>query len=192
MAASKTPLGFQTPASNELVRNGADEISANALKSDELFTDTRGRVGSLEAGKALDPGLVEDPDNPGTYFLEPDTNLAPDPVNPGFYLLPAVDASPRRIVSIGADGILPENVTLWGGAPVGGGGGAAFPEGPLPTTSLTAGTNLIVRKVNGVWPARPTSRADVVVTWVGADPDPAIVSSGTGGALNNVDLRMWF
>jgi len=55
---------------------------------------------------------------------------------------------------------------------------------------LPAGSVVAVRKVDGVWPARPTARADIVVHWVGADPDPVIVASGTGGALDNVDVRI--
>jgi hypothetical protein len=54
---------------------------------------------------------------------------------------------------------------------------------------LPAGTTLTVTKSGGVWPARPTSRSDVIVQWKGADPSPPIVSSGTGGMLDNVDMR---
>lgn len=55
---------------------------------------------------------------------------------------------------------------------------------------LPAGTTLTVTKSGSTWPARPTSRADIVVAWKGADPSPAIVSSGTGGMLDNVDYRL--
>jgi hypothetical protein len=55
---------------------------------------------------------------------------------------------------------------------------------------LPAGTTLTVLKSGGVWPARPTSRADVIVAWKGADPSPSIVSSGTGGMLDDVDYRL--
>jgi len=55
---------------------------------------------------------------------------------------------------------------------------------------LPAGTTLTVAKAAGVWPARPTSRTDIIVQWKGPDPSPAIVGSGTGGMLNNVDIRM--
>jgi hypothetical protein len=57
-----------------------------------------------------------------------------------------------------------------------------------PITALPAGSTLTVIK-SGTWPARPTSRADIVVIWKGADPSPSIVSSGTGGMLDNVDIR---
>lgn len=191
MTITRTPLGLHQPTDDEMVKKGAQVISHNAGVTDTLLGDTRNRVGGLEAERALDPGLIEDPDHPGLFFLAPDTTLAPDNANPGFYLLPGVESTTQRIVTVGPDGVLPLSVTLAGYVePTPGGGGASFPEGPLPTTSLTAGTNLVVRKVDGVWPARPTDRADITVTWVGADPDPAIVSSGTGGALNNVDLRM--
>lgn len=55
---------------------------------------------------------------------------------------------------------------------------------------LPAGTTLTVLKSGGVWPARPTARADLIVAWKGADPSPSIVSSGTGGMLDNVDYRL--
>lgn len=62
--------------------------------------------------------------------------------------------------------------------------------GVVPVDDLPAGSTVVVRKSGASWPARPTSRSDIIVFWVGADPDPAIISSGTGGALNNVDIRM--
>lgn len=55
--------------------------------------------------------------------------------------------------------------------------------------NLPAAVTLTVVKSAGVWPARPTARTDIVVQWKGPDPSPAIVSSGTGGMLNNVDIR---
>jgi|GEM_PF-6479104 len=55
---------------------------------------------------------------------------------------------------------------------------------------LPAGSTLTVAKAAGVWPARPTSRTDIIVQWKGADPSPSIVSSGTGGMMDNVDIRM--
>lgn len=60
----------------------------------------------------------------------------------------------------------------------------------VPTVAdLPAGSTLSVSKAGGVWPARPTSRADITVIWKGADPSPAIVASGTAGMLNG-DLRV--
>lgn len=55
--------------------------------------------------------------------------------------------------------------------------------------TLPAGTTLTVVKTGSTWPARPTSRADLIVQWKGADPSPGIVSSGTGGMLDGVDVR---
>lgn len=55
---------------------------------------------------------------------------------------------------------------------------------------LPAGTTITVQKSGGTWPARPTARTDVFVAWKGADPSPAIVSSGTGGMLDGVDYRL--
>lgn len=72
---------------------------------------------------------------------------------------------------------------LWKNAASQGGGSS-------PTyANLPAGTTLTVIKSGGTWPARPTSRADIIVQWKGPDPSPAIVSSGTGGMLDNVDMR---
>lgn len=56
--------------------------------------------------------------------------------------------------------------------------------------TLPAGTTITVLKNGTTWPARPTSRTDIIIAWKGADPSPAIVSSGTGGMLNNVDYRL--
>lgn len=64
------------------------------------------------------------------------------------------------------------------------------PSAPTVAT-IPAGSTLTVDKdpVTG-WPARPTARADVTVAWRGPDPSPPIVSSGTGGMLDNVDYRL--
>lgn len=72
------------------------------------------------------------------------------------------------------------------------------------------GTTITIRKdpTTGFWPAsydsagrpvftggsasagvRPTASADVIVVWKGPEPSPAIVASGTGGMLDNVDVR---
>jgi hypothetical protein len=61
--------------------------------------------------------------------------------------------------------------------------------GAVTAANLPAGSVMFVRK-SGTWPSRPTSRSDITVFWIGADPDPSIVSSGTGGMLNNVDMRI--
>lgn len=54
--------------------------------------------------------------------------------------------------------------------------------------NLPAGTTVTIVKA-GTWPARPTARTDIIVIWKGADPSPPIVSSGTGGMLDGVDMR---
>ena len=61
--------------------------------------------------------------------------------------------------------------------------------GAITYADLPSGSTLTVSKSGSTWPARPTSRADVVVHWKGPDPSPSIVSSGTGGMLDNVDIR---
>lgn len=63
-------------------------------------------------------------------------------------------------------------------------------SGGVPTlANIPAGSTITVAKAGGVWPARPTSRSDIIVHWKGPDPSPSIVSSGTGGMLDNVDMR---
>lgn len=58
---------------------------------------------------------------------------------------------------------------------------------PIGYADLPAGVTITVFKSAGVWPARPTARTDLVVAWRGPDPAPAIITSGTGGMLENVD-----
>ncbi len=62
-------------------------------------------------------------------------------------------------------------------------------SGLLSIARLPAGSTITVRK-SGSWPARPTARTDIIVRWVGAKPSPSIVSSGTGGMMDNVDERL--
>lgn len=56
--------------------------------------------------------------------------------------------------------------------------------------SMPSGMCWFVRKQGTTWPSRPTSRVDELVFWVGADPSPPIVTTGTGGMLDNMDLRV--
>lgn len=62
---------------------------------------------------------------------------------------------------------------------------------PPPTlANLPAGMTITIVKSGGVWPARYSSRSDLIFAWKGPDPSPPIVSSGTAGMLNNVDYRL--
>jgi hypothetical protein len=66
---------------------------------------------------------------------------------------------------------------------------AAIAGASAPTlANIPAGSTLTVQK-SGTWPARPTARADVIVIWKGPDPSPAIVSSGTAGMRDGIDIR---
>lgn len=58
----------------------------------------------------------------------------------------------------------------------GGGGG-----GGVTVENLPAGSVVMVKKTGTTWPARPTTRTDLVVVWQGTEPSPPIVTSGTGG-----------
>lgn len=62
--------------------------------------------------------------------------------------------------------------------------------GSVTYADLPASTTLTVLKSGGTWPARPTSRTDIVVQWKGPDPSPVIVSTGTGGMIDDVDIRL--
>jgi len=55
----------------------------------------------------------------------------------------------------------------------------------------TANALLVVSKTGSTWPARPSSSSTTVVMWIGADPDPAVVTSGTGGMYAG-DVRIPF
>ena len=71
----------------------------------------------------------------------------------------------------------------WVNATVSGGGG-----GPITAADLPAGSVMFARynTTTSAWPARPTSRTDIMVHWIGANestPPPA--------AVNGVDLWDW-
>lgn len=76
--------------------------------------------------------------------------------------------------------------------------------------NIPAGSTLTVQKdlATGFWPSgwnsdgtpsyasgannagvRPTARADVYIQWKGADPSPAVVSTGTNGMRDGLDTR---
>ena len=62
MAIVITPLGFQKPDGNELVRNGDNVIAANAQKAQDLLSDARARLANLDnaAGFTGDPLALND------------------------------------------------------------------------------------------------------------------------------------
>jgi hypothetical protein len=63
---------------------------------------------------------------------------------------------------------------------------AALDDGTVSIEDLPAGSTVSVYKVGGIWPNRPTTRTDIRVDWVGADPDPAIVvPPALGGMYDN-------
>lgn len=57
---------------------------------------------------------------------------------------------------------------------------------PIDYSTLPAGVTLTVLKTGSTWPARPTSRTDLIVRWKGPDPSPAV---GGTGMVDNVDER---
>lgn len=104
----------------------------------------------------------------------------------------------RWAAASGGGSVAPGDVDTIVGNLVSGGTGASVgaldnrykKKGIVPIDDLPAGSSIVVRKTGASWPARPTSRTDIIVIWVGLDPDPAIITSGTAGAMNNVDVRM--
>lgn len=75
-----------------------------------------------------------------------------------------------------------DGVTAWTSLP--------YTNGNQLLDQLPSGTTLTVLKSGSTWPARPTARPDIVVAWKGPDPSPDIITSGTGGMLDNVDYRL--
>lgn len=89
MAIVTTPLGFKKPDGQELVRGGDNAIADNAQRAQELLASTLARLGqaeaNIQAGLGDGVGLMEDPDNPGTYFMTSTSTFAEDPAYPGLY-----------------------------------------------------------------------------------------------------------
>jgi len=69
---------------------------------------------------------------------------------------------------------------------IAGAGGGSSPT----LANIPAGSVITVYKAAGVWPSRPTSRTDITVMFVGADPSPAIVTSPALTGMYNGDLRV--
>ena len=93
MAITTTPLGFQKPDGNELLKNGDNVISANADVAEAVISSISGRLGqaevNIQGALGAGPGIVEDDLHPGTYFILETSIFRPDPANPGFYLIGA-------------------------------------------------------------------------------------------------------
>lgn len=81
----------------------------------------------------------------------------------------------------------------------GGGGGSSLVLGTTSTTAkrgdyapsyadVPAGSTYTILKTQAGWPARYSSRPDLTFIWVGPDPSPAIVASGTAG-MHASDMR---
>lgn len=69
MAIETTPLGFQKPDGNELLRNGDNVIAANADVADGLITNAQFRLEAIEAMATPAPEL---PTLPTNLALAPD------------------------------------------------------------------------------------------------------------------------
>lgn len=87
--AEITPLGFKKPSGQDLIRAGDNAIADNAQRAQDLLSSTLARLGQAEAniqgGLGDGPGLIEDPMNPGTYFMTDTSPITEDPAHPGLY-----------------------------------------------------------------------------------------------------------
>lgn len=61
--------------------------------------------------------------------------------------------------------------------------------GLIPIARLPAGSLVQVTKSGGVWPNRPTTRTDITVIFIGADPSPSVVTSPSVAGMYNGDVR---
>lgn len=46
----------------------------------------------------------------------------------------------------------------------------------------------VVQKLNGAWPNRPNALKETVGFWIGPEPGPSVVTTGTGGMYES-DMR---
>lgn len=69
MAVTTTPLGFQKPDGNEMVRDGDNIIGTNADVADGLHNEARFRLDQIEAASA--PPVTHEP-RPSNLGLAPD------------------------------------------------------------------------------------------------------------------------
>ena len=79
------------------------------------------------------------------------------------------DAGLVRVVTL-SDAIGPY---LAGAAPRGG--------GSVTYETVPPGSTFTIDRSGGAWPARPTTRTDVIIRWRGTAPAPSLVTSGTSG-----------
>lgn len=79
------------------------------------------------------------------------------------------DAGLVRVVTL-SDAIGPY---LAGAAPRGG--------GSVTYETVPPGSTFTIDRSGGAWPARPTTRTDVIIRWRGVAPAPSLVTSGTAG-----------
>lgn len=61
---------------------------------------------------------------------------------------------------------------------------------PGSIAALPAGSYVKVDKSGGTWPARPTTRTDIVVVWRGADPAPSTVTPPATNGMYSGDERL--
>lgn len=64
----------------------------------------------------------------------------------------------------------------------------AVGTGSYTISNAPAGAMFSVYKSAGTWPSRPTSRSDITVFWIGTAAAPSIITSGTSGMLQDVDV----
>lgn len=80
----------------------------------------------------------------------------------------------RASPSIGEHRAVAARVTALETGPPPGGGSVTYETVP-------PGSTFTLDRSGGAWPARPTTRTDVIIRWRGTAPAPSLVTSGTNG-----------
>jgi len=98
MAIETTPLGFQKPDGNELLRNGDNVIAANAQKAEDLHKEHRGRLDQIEQNYTpLSRGVLAN----GT-----DLDTLTGPTHVGTYSLPSSSTYPNCPAGLSGTSVL--------------------------------------------------------------------------------------
>jgi hypothetical protein len=105
----------------------------------------------------------------------------------GLQIQQALDASSQAVASVAAQNAtvaaLSAQVTALAAAVGSGGGVTSINWNNVPANSVG-----VVIKAGSSWPARPTDRTDVSFLFIGASPFPSVITSGTAGYYDGVDV----
>lgn len=192
-------VALSSPTNNQVLTYDSGTLKwINATSGTAPVSSVAGKTGAVTLVKA-DVGLgnvdnTTDLSKPVSTAVQAALNAKADEaitITGATSLTGGGDLSVNRTLSLVNDSATPGISKYYGTNGSGVKGYFDVTGGSSPTyANLPAGTTLTILKTSGTWPARPTSRTDIVVQWKGPDPSPAIVSSGTGGMLDNVDIRI--